>query len=81
MGFREALDSILPKLPRQRRTGLFSATQTQELNELARAGMRNPVRVAVKVESKDKEQQRTPKGLTNHFMIVPAEVIQLPLSN
>ena len=43
--------------------------------------MRNPVRVAVKVESKDKEQQRTPKGLTNHFMIVPAEVIQLPLSN
>ena len=29
MGFRQTLDDILPRLPRQRRTGLFSATQTQ----------------------------------------------------
>jgi ATP-dependent RNA helicase DDX55/SPB4 len=35
-------------LPKQRRTGLFSATQTEELEELARAGLRNPVRVTVR---------------------------------
>ena len=34
----------------QRRTGLFSATQTKEVKELARAGMRNPVVVSVKVQ-------------------------------
>lgn len=28
MGFRVQIDSIMSKLPRQRRTGLFSATQT-----------------------------------------------------
>lgn len=28
MGFRAQIDSIMSKLPRQRRTGLFSATQT-----------------------------------------------------
>jgi ATP-dependent RNA helicase DDX55/SPB4 len=34
------------------RTGLFSATQTKELKELARAGMRNPVKVTVQVTRK-----------------------------
>lgn len=38
-------------LPKQRRTGLFSATQTQELRELAIAGMRNPVTIAVTIKS------------------------------
>ena len=28
MGFRAQIDSIMTKLPKQRRTGLFSATQT-----------------------------------------------------
>ena len=34
------------------RTGLFSATQTKELKELARAGLRNPVSVTVQVTKK-----------------------------
>ena len=34
------------------RTGLFSATQTKELKELARAGLRNPVSVTVQVSKK-----------------------------
>jgi ATP-dependent RNA helicase DDX55/SPB4 len=34
------------------RTGLFSATQTKELKELARAGLRNPVGVTVQVTRK-----------------------------
>ena len=34
MGFELTLNSILQKLPKQRRTGLFSATQTTEVKEL-----------------------------------------------
>ena len=50
MGFRETINQILAILPKQRRTGLFSATQTREVKDLARAGMRNPVTVAVRVQ-------------------------------
>lgn len=49
MGFRAQLDAIMHRLPRQRRTGLFSATQTEAVESLARAGLRNPVRVNVAV--------------------------------
>jgi len=35
-------------LPKQRRTGLFSATQTDEVEQLVKAGMRNPVKIVVK---------------------------------
>ncbi len=31
MGFRDALRDILSRLPKNRRTGLFSATQTTEV--------------------------------------------------
>ena len=51
MGFKESLNQILSVLPKQRRTGLFSATQTSEVKELARAGLRNPVTITVKVQS------------------------------
>merc|ERR1712166_989701 len=67
MGFQKALDRILSRLPKQRRTGLFSATQTAELDELARAGMRNPVRVSVKVQDSARQMQRTPTSLTNYY--------------
>ncbi len=48
MGFKTQVSSILSRLPKQRRTGLFSATQTDEVAELARAGLRNPVRITVR---------------------------------
>ena len=51
MGFEPTLNAILSRLPKQRRTGLFSATQTAELLQLVRAGLRNPVKVEVKVRS------------------------------
>lgn len=54
MGFRESLNQIFSILPKQRRTGLFSATQTKEVKELARAGLRNPVSVSVRVQHKTK---------------------------
>ncbi|ODM95708.1 ATP-dependent RNA helicase DDX55 [Orchesella cincta] len=48
LGFEKALNSILQMLPKQRRTGLFSATQTTEILKLIRAGLRNPVSVVVR---------------------------------
>lgn len=52
-----ALPLHLP-CPRQRRTGLFSATQTEAVEALARAGLRNPVRVNVAVTAKNGQQRR-----------------------
>ena len=43
-----SINMILSYLPKQRRTGLFSATQTDEVEALIRAGLRNPVRITVK---------------------------------
>uniref|UniRef100_A0A1B0D550 ATP-dependent RNA helicase n=1 Tax=Phlebotomus papatasi TaxID=29031 RepID=A0A1B0D550_PHLPP len=48
LGFTATINTILSYLPRQRRTGLFSATQTKEVMDLMRAGLRNPVVVSVR---------------------------------
>jgi ATP-dependent RNA helicase DDX55/SPB4 len=61
MGFEQSLNTIIKLLPKQRRTGLFSATMSDALTELVRAGLRNPVKVVVKVESlTDRQEQRVP---------------------
>jgi ATP-dependent RNA helicase DDX55/SPB4 len=61
MGFANSLQNILGKLPKMRRTGLFSATTstssttTNSLQEwMKRAGLRNPVWIDVAIASKDK---------------------------
>ncbi|EJU02514.1 DEAD-domain-containing protein [Dacryopinax primogenitus] len=58
LGFSVTLTRILNHLPKQRRTGLFSATMTDALSELVRVGLRNPVRVVVKVENKKRGLKR-----------------------
>lgn len=52
MGFQKQISYIISRLPKLRRTGLFSATQTEAVEELSKAGLRNPVRVEVRAESK-----------------------------
>lgn len=52
LGFDASITRIITHLPKQRRTGLFSATMTDGLSSLVRVGLRNPVRVVVKVEAK-----------------------------
>lgn len=82
MGFKQTLNEILSLLPKQRRTGLFSATQTTEVKELARAGMRNPVSVSVRIQNPSKLKSEmtinsnnytnriaTPITLENYYMI------------
>jgi len=64
MGFEKSLRNIILNLPKQRRTGLFSATMSDALTDLIKAGLRNPVRVMVKVEDiSTKDVQRTPQRL------------------
>lgn len=65
LGFQKSIDTILSYLPRQRRTGLFSATQTKEVEDLIRAGLRNPVLVSVSAKAK----QSTPDLLNNYYLI------------
>ncbi|KAH7314717.1 hypothetical protein KP509_21G017700 [Ceratopteris richardii] len=80
MGFQCQLTSIISHLPKQRRTGLFSATQTEAVEELSKAGLRNPVRVEVKTEVKsvlssrkdnvkDLACPKTPSSLTIQFLM------------
>jgi len=72
MGFQKQITAIISQLPKLRRTGLFSATQTEAIEELSKAGLRNPVRVEVRAEtksendpssSKQPESSKTPSGL------------------
>lgn len=48
LGFEKSINTVLQYLPTQRRTGLFSATQTKQVAMLVKAGLRNPVMVIVK---------------------------------
>ncbi|KAF5370138.1 hypothetical protein D9758_001024 [Tetrapyrgos nigripes] len=80
LGFQVTLTKIITHLPKQRRTGLFSATMTDALSELVRVGLRNPSRITVQVQvkgeggsngSSDKkgrviEEQRIPASLQNY---------------
>ncbi|XP_045743773.1 ATP-dependent RNA helicase DDX55 isoform X2 [Mirounga angustirostris] len=74
MGFEASINTILEFLPKQRRTGLFSATQTQEVESLVRAGLRNPVRISVKEKGVvASSTQKTPSRLENYYMVCKAD--------
>ncbi|XP_004635928.1 ATP-dependent RNA helicase DDX55 [Octodon degus] len=74
MGFEASINTILEFLPKQRRTGLFSATQTQEVENLVRAGLRNPVRISVKEKGvAASSTQKTPSRLRNYYMVCKAD--------
>ncbi|XP_075223190.1 ATP-dependent RNA helicase DDX55 [Lycorma delicatula] len=75
LGFEKTLNTIFQYLPRQRRTGLFSATQTKEVEILIRAGLRNPVMIAVKQKNdqQDSVSLSTPLTLSNYYLIVEAD--------
>jgi len=71
-----SLDAVLSYLPKQRRTGLFSATQTREVDDLIRAGLRNPVHIAVKERMSPSSdiEQKTPATLHNYYTVDVAVV-------
>jgi ATP-dependent RNA helicase DDX55/SPB4 len=82
LGFKEDLQRILSRLPKQRRTGLFSASVSEAVDQLVRVGLRNPVRIAVKVKVRANangkageewmiEDKRTPASLQMSYLVVP----------
>lgn len=85
-GFSQDITDILRKLPKQRRTGLFSATQTRQVKELRRAGLQDKfakIDVLLSWKTKDASAaqavadlgrtQMTPTTLQNYYTLVPAE--------
>ncbi|KAF2739661.1 ATP-dependent rRNA helicase-like protein spb4 [Polyplosphaeria fusca] len=81
LGFKEDLQKILSRLPKQRRTGLFSASVSEAVDQLVRVGLRNPVRIAVKVKARAAsngtgdggriEDKRTPASLQMSYLVTP----------
>lgn len=75
-GFLNELQRILGFLPKQRRTGLFSASVSDAVGELVRAGLRNPQRVAVTVKRLTDggivEDRKTPASLQMSYLTVHA---------
>ena len=73
LGFKTDLQKILARLPKQRRTGLFSASVSEAVDQLIRVGLRNPVRVTVKVKSTTGiPDKRTPASLDLTYTITPS---------
>lgn len=77
LGFKDDLQKILSRLPKQRRTGLFSASVSEAVDQLIRMGLRNPVRIAVKVKSRATgengaiEDKKTPASLQMSYLVLP----------
>ena len=68
LGFEQSINTILSYLPKQRRTGLFSATLTQDVKALMRAGMRNPVTITVRDKQGPADLTPTPMSLSNYYL-------------
>ena len=75
LGFEQSINTVFSYLPKQRRTGLFSATLTQDVKCLIRAGMRNPVTITVKERqsSTHGELTPTPNTLHNYYLVSTPE--------
>lgn len=87
LGFSKTIDAIVQNLPPSsvRQTLLFSATQTNSVQALARLSLRDPVYISVRdiadgqagpssqpdgTGLDDLRKLETPKGLEQHYMIV-----------
>lgn len=75
LGFKQDLQKVIGHLPKQRRTGLFSASVSESVGEIIRVGLRNPVKIEVRVRMKDGgivEDRKTPASLQMSYIIKPA---------
>ncbi|MBI4085462.1 MAG: DEAD/DEAH box helicase [Candidatus Liptonbacteria bacterium] len=67
MGFAPQLKRILPNLPRERQTMLFSATMPEEIVSIAKSYMKLPIRVEIA------RSGTTVKEVTQELFFVPQE--------
>ena len=76
LGFEQDLQRILSYLPKQRRTGLFSASVSEAVSEIIRVGLRYPVKITVKVKSLATggliKEKKTPASLQLRYCVCPA---------
>ena len=71
LGFSDVVHRIISKLPKQRRTALFSATQSRGVDDLAKVGLRNPATVRVRIGGKKTtETPSLPAELRNGYVLV-----------
>mmetsp|Transcript_12884 Transcript_12884/g.41137 ORF Transcript_12884/g.41137 Transcript_12884/m.41137 type:complete len:564 (+) Transcript_12884:118-1809(+) len=70
IGFEEDMHQIIKLLPTERQTLLFSATQTKNVQDLARLSIKNkPVFVSVHEE----EEEATASGLEQGYVVCPSD--------
>lgn len=68
IGFEEEMNEILSILPGERQTVLFSATQTQKVEDLIRLSMRSPIFIGVE------DDKSTVENLEQGFVICDSDV-------
>ncbi|KAM3724007.1 putative ATP-dependent RNA helicase [Dirofilaria immitis] len=76
--FKASMTEILESLPKQRRTGLFSATQAKEMEEMVKFGLRNPIQITITncgavLDSVDSVKSISPNTLNNFHMVAKAD--------
>jgi superfamily II DNA/RNA helicase len=74
LGFESKITYLLSKLPKQRRTGLFSATINSQIENIIKVGMRNPVFIDIKITNCDEEIFITENN-NDYFEIIPIDSI------
>jgi ATP-dependent RNA helicase DDX55/SPB4 len=76
LGFSGELTRILGYLPKQRRTGLFSASLSEAVERLITVGLLYPHKITVRVKSlKDGgiiQERKTPMSLQMSYIVTPA---------
>lgn len=68
-GFEEEMDQILAKLPKERQTILFSATQTKKVEDLARLSLKSPIYIGVD----DAAENSTVEGLEQGYVVCESD--------
>jgi len=71
IGFEDDLRAIVKMLPKQRQTMLFSATQTKQVEDLARLSINSKTALYVEIESINKEA--TTENLEQGYVTCPSD--------
>ncbi|KAF8178079.1 P-loop containing nucleoside triphosphate hydrolase protein [Mycena galopus ATCC 62051] len=67
MGFSRTLSALLSHLPKSRQTLLFSATQTDSVNDLARLSLKDPVHIGIG-DTGTSTSSAIPPNLEHHYL-------------
>ncbi|KAJ6481779.1 ATP-dependent RNA helicase dbp-4 [Mycena sanguinolenta] len=67
MGFSRTLSALLSHLPKSRQTLLFSATQTDSVNDLARLSLKDPVHIGIG-DAGSSTSTAIPPNLEHHYL-------------